>query len=185
MGAWSVNLYLWCLNLERTRNWVKAVLVAIFTILTSEVHLEECKWSVFWTLCARSTACPRHDTPGLVFKRNCQLQWPTVVFHSAVLSARHGPHSKVWLCRCWQGDDWCCSSHVVPVNSPSLLLPEPDRRMIEGVGVICRRRKEGGGSVCSLLYPFKTPQGWLPLSHVLASKHRQNRAQFTFHIWDQ
>lgn len=112
MGAWSVNFYLWCLNPERTRNWVKAVLVATFTILTSEVHLEECKWSVFWTLCTRSTARPRqHDTLGLVFERNYQLQWHcSLVFHSAVLSARHGPHSKVWLCRCWQGDDWCCSS---------------------------------------------------------------------------
>lgn len=75
--------------------------------------------------------------------------WSTVVFHWAVLSVKRGPHSKVWLCHSWQGDDWRHSSHVVPVNSPGLFLPEPDEDD-GGVEVICRQRKQGGGGVSSV-----------------------------------
>lgn len=54
----------------------------------------------------------------------------TVLFEWAVLSARHGPRSKVWPCYSWQGDDWRWSSCVVTFSSPSLLQLVMEQRMI-------------------------------------------------------
>lgn len=95
---------------------------------------------------------------------NCQLQWPAVAFDSAVLSAKHGPASEVWLCRSWQGDDGHCSSHAVPVNSPGLLLPEPERRTIERVGVMWGPNKAGRGvGDCRVSFtPSKLLEGNFP-----------------------
>lgn len=65
-------------------------------------------------------------------------------------------------------------------------LPEPERRVIEGVGVTGGAEESRKWCWClqSLLYPLKTPQGWLPpFPHVWASKHRQKHNSPV--TWDQ
>lgn len=139
--TWLVNCYQWCsLNLDCTVNWVKAVSVPIHILVShfkcsqrsiNEVCSEHCGWSSPFVLddMTHRAWCSGKISIAVTY---CSVSFSWVI-------ARHGPHSKVWLCRSWQGDDWHCSSHVVPVNSPSLLLPEPERRIIEGAGVMGRQ----------------------------------------------
>ncbi len=135
----------------------------------TEAQPEECKWSAFWMLWMRWATW--HTEPGV--QGNCQLQWPGVAFDSAVLSARHDGASQQGvavsqLTRRRLTLFITCGTRQRSESALTWAREEDDR----GGGSDGRAEESRKGCWClqSLLYPLKTPQGGLPLSHVWASK---------------
>lgn len=100
--------------------------------------------------------------------------WPTVKFVPAVLSAKCGPHRKVWHCYCWQGETWRYHTWHLLRTCFSLIPAEEWKSLYGGRGCVWKLNRSQRWEVMGINF-F--------LYSLTITKKKKKEFMFSFKTW--